>query len=523
MSSNLNVRSYNNKELLLFPPSIGDYLKKDDLAHVIDEAVEEIDLEPYYKEISPVGNPAYHPKLMIKIWFYGYATGSYSSRKIEENLYKDVGFIYLSSMQKPDFKAISEFRRKHINELRKSFVDIVQICHQLGMTKLGEISLDSKVMKANASSSKTYDEKRFIKEREKIQEVIEKYLEKANQTDIEEDQKYGPDKCGNELPEEIRDKKNRIKKMKQIIEQLNQAEKNLKQSGKKKINLTDEDAQFQKDKSRIVAGYRAETVVDSKEQVIIANDVTNGQNDASQLIPMVNETLENINKLEPEKFSKDTQNKEPVKLSADAGYSSGKNLSELEKEEYKDKIDPYIPDTNSQSKERGKGYDVHSPFHRSKFIYDEKENSFTCPAGKKLHYTGQAIDNGVKYSVYNNYKDCKSCQYFGKCTVNKSGRFIWISEHQSLVDRMREKLSTQEGKEIYGKRKTIVEPVFGNLSRNLGLREFMLRGLNKVKGEYSLMCSAHNLLKIARFLKKSGCTLKEMLVRSELSVVSDSS
>ncbi|MDI6642014.1 MAG: transposase, partial [Elusimicrobiota bacterium] len=124
MSINLNVRPYNNKELLLFPASVGDYLPSDHLAHVVDEAVDEINLEPYYKKISAVGNPPYHPAVMIKIWFYGYATKTYSSRKIEEKLHTDVAFIYLAGMQKPDFKAISEFRRKNLSELRDSFVDI---------------------------------------------------------------------------------------------------------------------------------------------------------------------------------------------------------------------------------------------------------------------------------------------------------------------------------------------------------------------------------------------------------------
>jgi len=518
----LNIRPYNNKELLLFPSSVGDYLPKDDLAHVVDEAVEEIDLQPYYKKISDVGNPPYHPQLMIKTWFYGYCVETHSSRKIEDKLHRDVSFIYLAGMQKPDFRTISDFRKNNINELRNSFVDILQICHRLGMTKLGNISIDSKVMKANASADRTYDEKELQKEREEIEKAIEEYLQKANQTDDDEDKLYGHDKRGNELPENIRDKEKRIKKMKQIAQQLKQAQEKLKNSGKKKINLTDNDAQFQKDKSRILPGYRAEIAVDSKEQVIVANDVTCGQNDAPQLIPMVDEVLKNVKELEPEKFSDDKQS-EKINIPADAGYSSGKNLAELEMEKYKDKIDPYIPDTNSQTKERGKGHDVNSPFHRSKFTYNKEENSFICPAGKKLHYTSQAIDNGVKYSVYNNYKDCKSCQHFGKCTINKNGRFIWISEHQPLIDKMRQKLSTPEGKKIYGKRKITAEPVFGNLSQNLGFREFLLRRLEKVKGEFSLMCTAHNLLKIAKFVRKSGVTLKEAIIIPQLALVTNTS
>ncbi|MEM3112412.1 MAG: transposase, partial [Candidatus Anstonellales archaeon] len=152
----LNVRPYNNKQQLLFPVSIGDYLPKNHLAQVIDEAVEQIDLEPYFKKIPNVGNPSYHPALMIKIWFYGYCVKTYSSRKIEEKLYTDIAFIYLAGMQKPDFKTISEFRRKYLNELKNSFIEILQICHRLGMTQLGEIAIDSKVMKANASSNRTY-------------------------------------------------------------------------------------------------------------------------------------------------------------------------------------------------------------------------------------------------------------------------------------------------------------------------------------------------------------------------------
>lgn len=501
----LNIRPYNNKELLLFPPSVGDYLSSDHLAHVVDEAVEQIDLTPYYRKISPVGNPSYDPALEIKIWFYGYCVKTYISRKIEERLGTDVAFIYLAGMQKPDFRTISDFRKNNLSELKNSFVEILRICHRLGLTKLGEISIDSKVMKANASYSRTYDEKDIIKEREEIEKAIQEYLERANETDDEEDKKYGSNNRGNELPEDIRDREKRIKKIREIAEQLSAAEKKLSQSDKKEINFTDNDPHTQKSKSRVVAGYRAEIAVDSKEQIIVANDVTNEQNDASRLIPVVDEVLENVKELNP-----DLQ--EPIKLPADAGYSSGKNLAELENKKYKDKIEPYIPDTNSPSKERGKGHDVNSPFHRSKFIYNKEENSFTCPAGKKLHHTGKNNQYGVIYDVYGN-RECKNCRYFGTCTKSKSGRHISISEHQHLIDKMRKKFSTDEGKKIYDLRKITAEPVFGNLSQNLGFREFLLRGLNKVKGEFSLMCSAHNLLKMTKFLREQKMLLTQALAK----------
>jgi len=509
MSSTLNVRNYNNKEMLLFPPAISDFLPKDDLAHVVDEAVEEINLTPYYRKLPPVGNPSYHPAMMIKLWFYAYATGTYSSRKVENKLYKDIAFIYLAGMQKPDFKAISEFRRKNIKELRDSFVDILRICHRLGIAKLGEISIDSKVMKANANSSRTYSEKE-IEEEQEIMEKALKYLEEANRVDDEEDREFGTDKRGNELPEEISQKERRVKRIREEAKKLKEAKERMKSGGKEKINLTDRDAQFQKDKGRVLAGYRGELAVDAENQVIVANDLTNEQNDAPYPVTKVERVLENVTLIEGT-----GEVREPLKVSADAGYSSGKNLAELEKEEYKDKIDPYIPQTNSEEKERGKGHDVRSPFHRSKFKYDERENSFTCPCGKKLRYSGQSQKDGVKYSVYRNYRDCRLCEYFGKCTTNKQGRFIWVSEHQPLIEKMKEKLRSKEGKEVYGKRRTVVEPAIGNMSYNLGFREFLLRGIEKVRGEYSLLCTAHNLLKIRTFLKKYGVSLKEMLIYRE--------
>jgi transposase len=453
---------------------------------------------------------------MIKIWFYGYATKTYSSRKIEEKLYKDVAFIYLAGMQKPDFKAISEFRRKNISELRNSFVDILQICHRLGLTGLGEISIDSKVVKANAAPRRTYDEKELIKEREELEKAIQEYLEKANNTDVEEDEKYGPEKRGNELPKDIRKKEDRVKKMKRIVEQLKQAQEKLGESSKKKINLTDEDAQFQKDGARLISGYRTQVAVDSKEQIIVANDVTNDQCDSSQLLPMVEQTCENVKELKKED-NNDEKNK--LKVIADSRYNSESNLAELET---KEEIDPYIPDMREQAKKRVHKTPENSPFYMSKFNFNQEENYFECPVGKKLNYIKQKKYRNRLVSIYT-CKECNNCHYFGKCTTDKNGRSIWVSEYAHLVKRMRQKLSTSEGKKIYGLRKITVEPVLGNLSQNLGFREFLLRGKEKVKGEFSLMCTAHNILKMAKYVRCLGKTLKEILTIPEPVPLIDSS
>jgi len=140
MQKKLNVRDYNNKQRLLFPASIGDFLPDDHIVHVVDEIVENLDLSSFYDRIPSVGNPSYHPRMMIKVLFYAYMTGTYSSRNIEQKLHTDIGFIYLSGMHKPDFKTISEFRRRFYRELRGMFSQILLTCHRLGMTRLGDFN-----------------------------------------------------------------------------------------------------------------------------------------------------------------------------------------------------------------------------------------------------------------------------------------------------------------------------------------------------------------------------------------------
>ncbi len=231
----INIREYNNKQRLLFPPSVGDYLKEDDFAFVIDEVVDLIDLSPYYKKIPNVGNPSYDPAMMLKIILYAYANKIFSSRKIEDKLSKDVAFIFLSGMQKPDHKTISEFRRKHSEEIGDSLKEVFKICVKLGIVHFGEVSIDSKVMKANASVEKSMNEERLLKEEEQIKKKIKEYLDKAREIDEEEDNKYGEDNRGDELPEGIRNREDRIRKIKEAKKRIDEEQKMLKKEIEKSI------------------------------------------------------------------------------------------------------------------------------------------------------------------------------------------------------------------------------------------------------------------------------------------------
>jgi len=240
----LNVREYNNKDTLLFPARIGDYLPNDHLAWMIDEVVEQLDLRCLYDKMSSVGNPSYHPKMMLKVLFYGYAVSAFSSRKIAKGLESDVAFIFLSGMQKPDFRTISDFRKNNADELPKLFIQIVRLCHKLGLVGLGHISLDSTVIKANANRRKFRDKEELVEEEQLIREKIQGLLDTAEAIDDEEDKIFGKDRCGDELPEALRDPKRRLEKIRE-------AKKKLEEESLKEINLTDSDATFQKHNSHL--------------------------------------------------------------------------------------------------------------------------------------------------------------------------------------------------------------------------------------------------------------------------------
>jgi transposase len=480
----LNVRNYSNKEMLLFPASIGDYLPKDHLAWIIDEVVDQLDLHCLYNKVSSVGNPSYHPKMMLKILFYGYATSNFSSRRIAKGLETDVAFIFLSGMQKPDFRTISDFRKNNLKELSDIFVQIVRLCRELDLVELGHIALDSTVIKASANRDQFCDKEQLNDEEQKMRARINNLLAAAEQTDSREDKLYGPDLRGDELPKDLRSSQERLKKIRE-------AKERLQEQMLKEINLTDPDTTFQRQRSGIVEpGYRAEVAIDKKEQIIVACEVTNKRTDYQQLIPLVEQIETNL----PE-----TSSQSSVIITADSGYSSMERLKDLELKEH---IDAYIPDARYQAKRRGKEIDEDSPFHKKNFTYDPKNNVYACPDNKKLFFVRRRREkSGAMCSVYQ-CRQYRGCRYAGVCTTNRDGREIRICDNVDVLYRMRKKLDTAEGKQIYRSRKVIVEPVFGNAKQNLKFREFLLRGLNKVRAEFTLIAIVHNILKIARFIRK---------------------
>jgi len=468
-----NVRPYNQDQMALFPPSVQSLIESDDLCMVVNDVVKTLDLSCLYQKVSAEGNPAYHPAMMLKIYFYAYARGIFSSRKITQALKENIAFIFLAAWQKPDFRTVSDFRKNNLKELGLLFSQIVQLCKQLGMVKLGHIAIDGTKIKASAADANTYD-------RDRIEKEIKRWLEQAEAIDRQEDALYGPDKTGDELPEDIRDPEKRIKKLKEL-------KKKLDADGREKINRTDPDAAFMKTTSGIQTAYNAQVAVDADYQIIVAADVTDQASDVEQLLPMVTQTEENT-------FEKVQES------SADSGYSSGENLKAMQKR----KIDAYIPDREYQAQQRGKPV---GDFHKDSFVYDEKRDCYICAEGQELVFSHLQKRQDKEPLMIYRCRSCRACRFFGCCTTDQNGRSISRHPYEKELRQMRQKLDSASGKAIYSKRKYTAEPPFGHIKSIMGFTSFLLRGKQKVRGEFKLISIAHNLRKIWLHVKAGEKTL----------------
>ena len=450
-----NFKSYNPKQILLLPPSLDEWLPQNHLARFISEVVDQMDLSELISlyRANGQGSAAYHPAMMTKILLYAYCIGMPSSRKIAKALVDDVAFRWLAAGNFPDFRTISEFRRRHLEALKNLFPQILLLCKKSGLVKAGVIALDGTKVKGNASFSRNKTYKQLCKEEKWLRENIEKLLARAENTDKEEDRIYG-DRQGDELPDELSSKKKRLARIKEAKKYLEEkarkeaekkAKKKLEASGKEKkedeknkrkhppqksdetvkpdakVNMTDFESRIQKNAKGYLQGYNAQAVA-TEDQVIAAFDVVNDANDYHQFQPMLDQAQENLSML-----------KSPSKtILADAGYCSESNLEYLESR--KD-IDGLI----STRKEK------------------EMRKKETASPSKRRSRRYSAMDKKLRRPVE---------------------------------------------RYIYGFRKRIIEPVFGQMKQCHGFSGFLLRGLEKVRGEFGLWCSAHNILKL--YIKNLG-------------------
>ncbi len=479
---------------LLLPPNIRDIIPKNHICHMVDKIIQNMDLSDIEKKYEGAGHPAYHPKLVLKLLILGQVDGIRSSRIMAKNTRENVVYMYLAGLLQPDFRTISDFRKNNLELVKSSFHEVVKFAKDLGMVSLGHICIDGTKIKANASNHSAVTKDDFSR----LKEFVEKELEEGIRIDEEEDRIYG-DKNIDELPDNIFDKTiseklkekyqsgNKEQKEK-IKKQVDNIEKEIEKS-ESAISATDPESRFMPNNKKIVEySYNPQITADSSFGIIISNDVTSEVRDANQLQPQIKQVEENVGALP-----------EGTKVSADNGYSSSKNLKFMKKK----KLDGYIPDEKTASiLNRAEGKPDNT-FGKDKFEYDPIDDCFICPNDRKLTFRFEYVDITKNRNV-RIYKGthCKQCPDRKKCSKNsRDGKVIKNFEGMEEERRkMADKLRSKEGKLTYRTRKKVVECIFGHIKRNLGFREFLLRGINGAKIEFNLTCIASNLRRMWNFL-----------------------
>lgn len=437
-------RPYDPHQLLLLSPSLQDWVPDGHLARFVSDLVEVgLDLAPIYAAYEEErGFPPYDPRLMLKLLLYGYATGTPSSRKLEQRSYDDVACRFLCADQHPDYRSIARFRRRHLEALAELFTQALALCAKAGLVRLGRVAVDGTKLRANASRHKAMSYERMGREEARLEGELAELraqakalLEAAEQADEAEDARYGQGRRGDELPAELARREQRLETIKKAKAAL-EAEAQAKDEGKRRRdddeppkpkaqrNFTDPDSKIMKtsDKSfhQCYSGYAA---VDEAAQVIVAAELTNDAPDAPALAPLVAQLEENIAEAAPELALEGTQ------LLADTGFYSEANTETCEEAG----LDPFI----------ATGRLKHS------------EAPPPAPRGR-------------------------------------------IPKAATPKQRMARKLRTKKGRAAYARRKAIVEPVFGQIQTVQNGRRLLLRGKPAARAEWRLHCACHNLLKLYR-------------------------
>jgi len=454
--------SYDPEQQLLMPPDLRDWLPEGHLALFVSDIVDEMDLskiKEWYERGDGRGRPPYHPLMMVKLLVYGYCTGRVSSRKIERATYEDVGFRVLASNHHPDHDSIAEFRKQHLVELARLFVQVLRLCEAAGLVKLGQVAIDGSKVRANASKHKAMSYEWMCAKEEQLVAEVERLMQEAAAVDAAEDQQYGKERRGDELPAELARRESRLRKIREAKASLEaEAKEQAKvaaaaaqakiaarqqreeETGKKtpgrppevvdvaaakrkpkaQRNFTDPESRIMKDGATgsFEQSYNAQIAVDGQAQIIVAASVTQAANDKQQLVPMLAAVKANLGQL-------------PAQVTADSGYFSIAAVTN----EAVSSVDLYV----------------------------------TPDSGKKTEAETECLPAEPPSEV-----------------------------GETVIEAMREKLKTAAGRAVYKQRKTIVEPVFGQIKEARGFRRFSFRGLQKTEAEWTLICLTHNLLKLFR-------------------------
>lgn len=484
-------KPYSTEQGELVPMYLSEWVPEEHLARLVSDIVDQLDLSAITSRYSNRGEEAYHPAMLLKLWFYGYAIGVFTSRKIRTAMDENIPFRWLCGGHKPDFRTISDFRKDNLELLPGLFKQVVQIAMGLGYVSLGHVSIDGSKLKANASKHKAMSRERMKQEMARLEKEIREAFEQAQQADEQEEEQLSlfPESANNEA----QDRQARLEKIKEALKQLEERkpEAKSKTPEKDQLNFTDPESRIMDTKNQgVIQGYNPQIAVDAAHRIIVGLQMSSSTSDQQQFSGVLRSIHDNTGKM-------------PEKASADAGYFSAANIQAAQSAE----VDAYIAAVRE-------GKQAMNPYDKTNFTYRPETDTYICPAGKTLELKQtQHADHPNKPTkwVYE-CQACHECPFQKDCVKGKSGkRTVTRSESDPIREAMRTKVQSDEGKAIYRQRKAIVEPAWGEMKECQGFRQFHLRGEAKVKGEFVLLSLSYNLRKLhsAKYPKKSTLYKRE--------------
>jgi transposase len=445
----------------LLPDTLDDYVADDHPVRVIDAFIDNLDLVDlgFSKATTKsTGRKPYNPADLLKLYVYGYLNQVRSSRRLEKECHRNLEVIWLMKRLSPDFKTIADFRKENASAIKGACQAFIQFCRQADLLTGRLVAIDGSKFKAAASKDRALTRKQLRERRKRVERLVDMYLDQLAKAD------------GEDINVEM--ESDRVQRALERLEaegvQLDDIESEMDERKSNQHCSTEPDAKLMRSgREGIVLGYNVQTAVDTDSGLIVHHDVTDRSADTQDLQPMA-------------EGAKEALEAESLAVVADAGYSNGEQQAACETQDIKVAV-PSRRAVNNQSPEF---------FQKSEFHYDEKRNSFTCPAGEELQYTTYSSKD--KTHLYSR-RGCSSCPLQPKCT--KADR-RWVSRHFHEAAFAASEARLAENPGLMGVRMAAVERPFAVLKQIMGFRRFLCRGIDGAKAEMGLGILSYNLARI---------------------------
>lgn len=469
---------YDRQQGMLLPPRIDEYVDESNAVRAIDAYVETLEMAQlgFTKTEGGVtaGQPPYAPGTVLKLYLWGYLNRIRSSRRLEKETYRNLEVIWLLQGLHPCYKTVADFRKDNPQALKAVYRDFLLVCRELKLFGGELVGIDSVFLEGDASRASIYTKKRLAKLLVRIEAEIAEYLQILDEGDAQEAER-GCDDGDGALAEKLAQLQARQQECHTMVETLK------KDSDETQVSCTDPDARLlsKKTDKGPTAGYNVQCAVDSKHKLIVAGEVVNDGNDTQQLAPMAIQAKENLGV-------------ETLTATADASYYTHQGVKDCEDAG----ITPYvaIPDKNSAIRVQGR-------FERTDFSYEAETDTYRCPADISLVYTTTQQKNGKQMRRYiSPSAQCAVCPSKAQCLPEKTPyRQLYRWEHEAVVERHRHRMA-EEGRESMRQRAGLVEHPFGTLKLWCGWTHFLVRGLDKVRGEMHLLLTCYNFKRVLNII-----------------------